>query len=200
MTERTRLLAPHRLVIGGAVVLLATVALVAARGPAWLQRLYHPLVYQSEIRRSAARFRIDPYLVAGVIQVESGFKPAQVSRHGAVGLMQVLPSTAEEVRNRHEPVGFLAGRPVLPEDLKDPATNIDFGTAYLGELLRQFDDTRTALAAYNAGPATVDKWLKRPGGKKIAYVDVAFPETKSYVKRVLLEVYLYRRLYPEAFR
>ncbi len=196
MSGRQRFFAPHRLLIGGVVVLLAVVALVAARGPAWIQRLYHPLRFEAQIGKAARSHGVDPYLVAGVIEVESGFKPDIVSKHGAVGLMQVLPSTAEEIKSR----GNSSADPSSGALLSDPATNIDLGTYYLGQLLREFDDTRTALAAYNAGPSTVAKWLERPGGKKITYADVAFPETKRYVKRVLLEAYLYRRLYPEAFK
>lgn len=196
MTARERPLAPYRLAIAGVVVALAVVAVLAARGPLWVQRLYHPLSYEKSIAAAAARNRVDPWLVAGIVSVESGFKPDQVSRHGAIGLMQVLPSTAEELYREHDAGG--PGSP--PSKLSDPDVNLEYGTAYLGQLMERFDDTRTALAAYNAGPATVAKWLKRPGGGKITYADVSFPETKRYVKRVLREVYYFRRLYPEAFK
>lgn len=195
MTTRERLLAPHRLGIAAIVVALAFVALIAARGPAWLQRLYHPLRYQPEISAAASRHGVDPFLVAGVIASESGYDASIVSRAGAVGLMQVLPSTADELSRSGE-----VHMGVKASELTSPAVNVEFGAAYLGQLMRRFDDTRTALAAYNAGPATVDKWLHRPGGGKITYADVAFPETKRYVKRVLLEAHYYKLLYPEAFK
>jgi soluble lytic murein transglycosylase len=192
---RDRLLAPHRLAIAAVVVVLAFVTLMAARGPAWLQRVYHPLRYQAEIAQASRRHGVDPYLVAGVMAAESGYDAAIVSRAGAVGLMQVLPSTARELSGAGD-VGSWAS----PSQLASPPVNAEFGAAYLGRLMRRFEDTRTALAAYNAGPATVAKWLHRPGGGKITYADVAFPETKTYVKRVLLEAHYYRLLYPEAFK
>ena len=195
MTARDRFLAPHRLWIAAVVVVLAFVALIAARGPAWIQRLYHPLRYEAEIAQASRRHGLDPYLVAGVMVSESGFDPEIVSRAGAVGLMQVLPSTAEELSR--------SGEVHLDADasqLTSPSVNAEFGAAYLGQLMRRFEDTRTALAAYNAGPATVAKWLQRPGGGKITYADVAFPETKRYVKRVLREAHYYKLLYPEAFK
>ena len=196
MTARDRLFAPHRIAIVGVVVVLAAVALLAARGPAFIQRLYHPLSYQEAIAASSARHGVDPYLVAAVVAVESGFRPDIVSSHGAVGLMQVLPSTAQELFRE----GDAGSASAPPTKLTSPEANLEYGTAYLAGLLRRFDDTRTALAAYNAGPTTVATWLKRPGGGKITYADVSFPETKRYVKRVLREVYYYRRLYPEAFK
>jgi soluble lytic murein transglycosylase len=189
------MLAPHRLGIAAVVLVLALVALVAARGPVWLQRLYHPLRYQTEIAQASSRHGVDPYLVAGVIASESGFDAGIVSRAGAVGLMQVLPSTARELSASGE-----VRNGADPSQLTSPAVNAEFGAAYLGQLMRRFDDTRTALAAYNAGPATVAKWLHRPGGGKITYADVAFDETKRYVKRVLLEAHYYKLLYPEAFK
>lgn len=196
MTGRERLLAPHRLAIAAVVASLALVALVAARGPVFIQRLYHPLRYESQIRQAARRHGVDPYLVAGVVAAESGFDADIVSRAGAVGLMQVLPDTARELSGSR-PAGIPAG--TRPSDLASPTVNIEYGTAYLGRLLARFDDTRTALAAYNAGPSTVSKWLRRPGGK-ITYADVAFPETKRYVKRVLREAHYFKELYPEAFQ
>ena len=194
--KRSRPFAWYRVAIVGAVVVLGVVALLAAHGPVWWQRLYHPLKYTDQIAVASRRFGVDPFLVAGIIKVESGFDPVIESRAGAVGLMQLLPSTARAVaggRSAHLP-------PATEAALKDPGTNTLYGTAYLSQLMADFDDTRTALAAYNAGPNNVEKWLKRPGGKKMTYADVAFPETKKYVKRVLFEAYYYRRLYPEAFK
>ena len=196
MADRARPLVWYRVLIAAVVVGLALLAVLAARGPIWFQRMYHPLHYQKEIRAASRRFGVDPYLIAGVMKVESGFNPDVVSPAGAVGLMQLLPSTADEMhadKTLHLPKATASA-------LADPATNALFGTAYLDLLFGDFDDTRTVLAAYNAGPNNVSKWLHRPGGKKMTYADVAFPETKRYVKKVLFEAYYYRRLYPEVFK
>jgi soluble lytic murein transglycosylase len=194
--DRSRPFAWYRVAILLVVVVLGAVTLLANRGPLWFQRYYHPLQNQAEIAAASKRFGVDPYLIAGVMKVESGFDADIVSRKGAVGLMQVLPSTAEELHTDAK-LGLPSPTPAV---LRDPAANTLFGTAYIGQLIEDFDDTRTALAAYNAGPNNVEKWLHRPGKQKITYADVAFPETKRYVKKVLFEAYYYRRLYPEAFK
>jgi soluble lytic murein transglycosylase len=195
-SDRSRPFVWYRVVILLVVAGLATVTLLATHGPLWFQRLYHPLQYSAEIRAASRRFNVDPYLIAGVMKVESGFDASIVSPKGAVGLMQLLPSTADELHSDpklHLPRATSAA-------LRHPGTNALFGAAYLSQLMADFDDTRTALAAYNAGPNNVAKWVHRPGGKKMTYADVAFPETKRYVKKVLFEAYYYRRLYPEEFK
>lgn len=119
------------------------------------------LPYGSQIWRTAQKHRVDGLLVAAVIEAESGFTPDAVSPKGAVGLMQLLPST-----------GGLYGAP----DLLDASTNLEVGTRYLSWLLREFDgDLERALAAYNAGPAAVARYDGVP----------PFRETRQYVRKVL---------------
>lgn len=95
--------------------------------------------YSALINNAAAKYGVDPSLVASVIQSESAGNPYAVSSKGAVGLMQVLPSTA----------GMTSAQ------LMDPATNIDAGTVYLAQMINQFGSVDTALAAYNWGPGNV---------------------------------------------
>ncbi len=109
----------------------------------------------------AERYSVDPLLVAAVMEVESGFDPNAVSAMGAIGLMQVLPTTVELYSD---------------EDPFEPAVNVRVGVRYLRALLDQFDgDVTLALAAYNAGPGNV---LKHEGVPP-------FRETRNYVERVL---------------
>ena len=133
-------------------------------------------------KRYGAEAGLDPALVLTVIQAESGGRPRAVSRAGARGLMQLMPATAEDVATRH---GIrLSG----PDDLFDPALNVRLGTLYLASLKRFFaDDPRLYLAAYNAGMGNVDKWrLQNPELTSRELIDqVAFPETRAYVARVL---------------
>lgn len=119
------------------------------------------LPYGDEIYQAAENQHLDALLVAAMVEVESSFKPAAVSPKGAVGLMQVLPST-----------GRLYGR----RDLTDPKVNLEAGTLYFRSLMERFDDKLDlALAAYNAGPATVSRYGSVP----------PFRETREYVERVL---------------
>jgi len=194
--RREHPLALHRLVPVLVVVLLAAAAFFALRGPSWYQRLYHPLKHEALIARESSATDLDPYLVAASINVESGFDPGTVSGAGAVGLMQVLPSTARQVARR-------AGHPtkVTVESLKDPELNVFVGTRYLADRIAQYGATDVGLAAYNAGSVAVDRWLaeSRRSGRPFRDV-VDFPETRHYIDEVLAQREVYATLYPEAFK
>jgi soluble lytic murein transglycosylase-like protein len=120
------------------------------------------------LARAGAAYDIDTDLLASVVRAESAGHARAVSRAGAQGLMQLMPGTAAELGVSNS---FA------------PAQNIDGGAAYLNELLIRYrDNLQLALAAYNAGPAAVDRWHGIP----------PYPETRAYVERVIHE---YNRRY-----
>lgn len=120
------------------------------------------LPYGEEIEETAARHRLDGLLLAALVEVESRFLPDAISPVGAVGLTQVMPSTARWMG---------AGG-----NLTDPDLNLDVGAAYLARMLERFQgNLPLALAAYNAGPTTV----ARHGGVP------PYSETRNYVRKVL---------------
>jgi soluble lytic murein transglycosylase len=166
------------------------------RGPDLYQRFSHPLAHQQAIADAARESGLDPYVLAAVINAESGFRDDVVSNAGAVGLMQVMPSTADAVATR---LGI--GGKMDAAALSVPETNIRVGAAYLAELLGRYGDSLDlALAAYNAGITNADRWAahwKRADGPLGAMVD--FPETARYVEEVRAQVAAYRELYPDAF-
>lgn len=180
------------------VGIVALVAIGLARGPEWLARMQHPLDHTATIASVAAKERVDPYLVAAVINVESGFRPAALSSAGAVGLMQILPTTAKAVARRLRIQGTMD-----EAALQDPVTNIRVGTAYLAELLARYhDDERLALAAYNGGISNADRWAlgwKRGMSNSEVVRLIDFPATVKYVGEVLAQADVYRSLYPAAF-
>lgn len=193
MTPREHPLSPHRVLPLALVALLGLVAAAAIWGPAWYQRLYHPLEYREVIGPAARRARIDPYLVTAVVHAESDFEPEIVSDRGAIGLMQVMPETAEDtLKSRGEDVK------VTREMLEEPSFNVEIGSEYLAQLRERYDgDEALALAAYNAGVANADRWEREE--KKDPVESIGFPETRHFVSKVLKERETYRRLYPEAY-
>lgn len=118
--------------------------------------------YEPMIREAAVRHQLNPELIKAVIDQESGFEPCAISEKGAMGLMQLLPGTAELLKT---------------QDPFDPAQNIEAGASYLKQMLGRFKgDLRLALAAYNAGPEKVDS-------ANPAVPDI--PETVDYVDRIV---------------
>lgn len=117
--------------------------------------------YNPIINKKAREHDVDPSLVTAVIKAESNGNPYAVSKKGAMGLMQLMPATANDLQVKNP---------------YDPEENIDGGTRYLRYLIERFDGNLTlALAAYNAGPTTVEKYGCVP----------PISETKQYVKKVL---------------
>ncbi len=192
MTRRG-LFGPVRYLLLGVVVLLAVLTFLFLRGPSFWQRWYYPLPeeYVGAIEESCVRHQVNPYLVAAIIDAESDWRPAIVSEAGAIGLMQVLPQTAEDLREQG-----LVDRRFDPAQLDDPRVNIEFGTAYVRYLVERYHEVETAVAAYNAGIGNVDGWVE-PGGD--IRENIEFPETKHYVLRVVRAKDVYERLYPQEF-
>lgn len=160
--------------------------------PRYWEFLY-PLGYWGPVQEQSARYALDPYLVVALIREESGFGERAVSSSGAVGLMQLLPTTANHLVNT-------AGRSEGPAKLDAPANNIALGTRYLAMMIEEFKGNwARALAAYNAGPNQVRRWLGRLGDRTDTddefIEEIPFSETRAYVKRVLGSYYRYRAQY-----
>lgn len=155
------------------------------------RQLTLPLNHASIIREQAAAKGLDPTLISAVIYAESKFQPRRSSA-GAEGLMQLLPSTALFIARRS------GGTDFVPKDLGDPAVNIRYGSWYLRWLLQHYSGNEVlAIAAYNAGLGNVDRWLasERSAGRGFTVDRIPFPETRSYVSRVLEAQRNYRERY-----
>jgi soluble lytic murein transglycosylase len=164
-------------VAGGAYLYLRT-------GPAWLERLRYTLHYAQYVRVQARENHLDPALVAAVIYQESKFRSDARSSSGAIGLMQLTPSTARGIAIRTGSSRFTTN------DLYDPEINIRYGAWYLANLFYKYGTLRLVLAAYNAGPGNVDRWRARG-------VPIQFPETVAYVKRVEHLQRVYRKAWTQ---
>jgi peptidoglycan lytic transglycosylase len=165
------------LVLAAAAV-AAFVFYVVETEPTWYERLRYPLRYEQIVVGHAENYRLEPQLIAAVIYQESKFDADAVSGSGAVGLMQLLPATAQGIADR------TGGRGWQQDDLLNPELNVRYGSWYLRHLLDKYGDEELALAAYNAGQTNVDSWRARGVG-------IQFAETRAYVSRVreLKEVY-----------
>ena len=149
-----------------------------------LQRSLHPPRFEAVLRPWAQRRQVPLALLQGVAKQESRFSPTVRSSAGAVGLMQVLPSTATE----------LAGRPVSAADLEDPGRNAALGSLYLSQLLSQAGgDPLVAVAGYNAGPGAVAGWISPQlrQAPELWVETIPYPETRLYVKKVLGNTWSY---------
>lgn len=154
-----------------------------------LFRLVWPFHYQKQVVRWSDEHGVDPYLVASVALHESRFRPGIVSEAGAVGLMQLMPDTARWLDARHR------DKDPAEVDLRSVDDNIRLGSLYLAELLRLYEeDEVTALAAYNAGPGVVARWSA--GRKFLRLEDVAYPETRHYIRKVRAGRRWLKMLYP----
>ena len=166
-----------------------------------LERQLNPLRYGALFGQAAAGAGLDPALLQAVARQESRFTAGVESPVGAVGLMQLMPSTASE----------LAGRRLEGTSLKDPALNSRLGARYLRQLLELWQGNPVlAVASYNAGPGAVAHWLKtglgsdspKPAGAPISlqrdpelWIEaIPYPETRLYTKKVLGNLWSYRRL------
>jgi soluble lytic murein transglycosylase len=157
-----------------------------------VQEVTLPLHHEDIIRQQANDKELDPALIAGVIFAESHFRD-QTSHAGAKGLMQLMPETADYIAQKSGGTAFVQG------DLATPQVNIAYGSWYLRYLLDKYDGREVlALAAYNAGQGNVDAWLAEAGARGESFraaAHIPFPETRSYVKKVLAAREDYRREY-----
>ncbi len=188
MNGRARRRRRRWLVFGTAAAVLGlAVGILVASGTfnRALQELTLPLRHEDIIRQQAREKGVDAALIAAVIYSESRFRD-QTSSAGARGLMQITPAAANEIER------LSGGTTFDLNDLSDPEINIRYGTFLLHELLVRYEgDKVAALAAYNAGPANVDRW----GGTSLTLDEIPFEETRGYVAEVLEKQRDYRHTY-----
>lgn len=159
----------------------------------WFWRMLYPIEHEPLIRAAAHEHGLDPLFVSALIRVESKFQEEDVSHVGAVGLMQLMPETAEWIAKE--------GRiPYNGEaELAQPPINIRLGTWYLGYLKQQFNGNLPLVAAsYNAGQGRVSRWLKSGvwDGQLDTSEQIPVGETRHYVQRVFYTYDRYKELYP----
>lgn len=161
----------------------------------WFQKkMIYPYPYRELITEYASVRNLDSSLVAGVILSESNFKLQAQSHKGAMGLMQLMPDTANWIAEQ------IGDEEFALTDLHDPEINIRFGTWYLASLNKEFHGNEVLLlAAYNAGRGNVRGWMKEYSWD-MSFVDIKqipYKETREYVAKVLKSKQHYQKLYEE---
>lgn len=143
-----------------------------------------PMAWQNEFANFTLDKNISQSYAMAIARQESAWDPQARSSKGATGLMQIMPKTAEHTVKSKKIQGY-----VNSNQLMNPITNIEIGTAYLESVYQRFGNNRIlASAAYNAGPANVERWLTNTAGNidPIAFIEsIPFAETRTYVKNVL---------------
>ena len=150
----------------------------------------YPLKYKESITYYSKNYHIPASLVASLINVESHFDKNATSSVGAIGLMQLLPTTAS----------FIAAKEKLDaSNLHEPNTNIELGCAYLKYLKDKFDDFFTTLCAYNAGEGNVMTWLanKNYSQNQQTLSTTPFAATNYYANKVLHDEKIYQKFFTQ---
>lgn len=158
----------------------------------WIYPVYYPEI----IKENAVQFKHNPNLILAIIQTESKFSHDKTSKKGAIGLMQIMSETADWIMEKGKFPNRYQNNVYLPE------VNVELGSWYLRYLLELYDGNMiTALAAYNAGPGAVNRWLATNewDGSYAQLKRVPYGETRHYVQRVLYIFDRYERLYSDAY-
>ena len=179
------------------LILCASILLGFLVDAVWthIEKTQHPTDYEEIISRYSEEYNIPKDVIFAVIKVESDFDPEAVSSAGAMGLMQMMPSTFEWLTGEEH-----LGERLPSSKLCDPEVSIRYGTYYLAYLYRSFDyNWHNTFAAYNGGEGNVRKWLGNPeysdGQGNLTHIP--FAETRSYVSKVEHARELYIEFYPE---
>ena len=154
-----------------------------------LKKIYK-IDYSKYVEKYSKEYDVDKYLIYATIKAESNFNQYAKSSQGALGLMQLLYSTAEEIAPK-------AGISITEETIYDAEININLGTKLLSILLQKYDNTGLALAAYNAGSGNVDNWINKGIIKNDGsdLENIPFQETNNYVRKILMDYEIYLKLY-----
>ena len=163
-------------------VVATVILLFLSNSPTTQKNFLYPFPYREKVEEHSSRYQVDKFLAVSVMKVESNFTEGAISKSGAVGLMQIMPDTANWI------AFCLEENPPSLNELHDTDKNIRYGIWYLAELEDEFfGNDVLALAAYNAGRGNVHHWMEEGGwGKNFSDVDkIPYLETRQYVKKVL---------------
>ncbi len=163
-------------------------AATGGRFTAEIARMRYPRAFADAFDRALAAEQVDPWVLYALIREESLFDPLVSSSAGAIGLAQLMPSTASDIAARLRLDGY---------DLTSPSDSVRIGARYLAMLTSQFGTVARALAAYNAGQGNVRRWERTaPHADELLFHQlIPFPETYNHVRKVVVSAAYYGYLY-----
>lgn len=156
-----------------------------------LRKIY-PIKYSEYVYKYAEEYEVDPLLIFAIIKAESNFNPNVVSSSNAIGLMQLMDTTAEEIARKVD-ITF-----TVKSSLYNPDLNIRLGTKYFSDLLKEYNQNKLlALTAYNAGKGNLKRWIEqgiiKEDGSDIE--NIPYKETNNYVRKIVRDYKIYQELY-----
>ena len=175
------------------VIIILLILLAIINIPEKIQKIIYKKEYSEYVQKYALEYNVDENLIYAVIKAESNFKVDAKSSKDAIGLMQLMESTAMDILRQ---INITISDEELEEKLKEPDININLGTKYLSILLEKYQNVELAVTAYNAGIGTVDNWIEKGiiknDGSDIE--NVPYKETNNYVRKILRDYKIYSDL------
>ena len=169
------------------IAIILILLLVAAVGVLAIYHLY-PVKYKDLVEKHAEKYGLQPEFLMAVIRAESFFKPNARSSAGAMGLMQIMPKTGTWISKKLKMEDFNV------DMLFDPEVSVEMGCWYFSYLSEKYSgDEMKMLAAYNAGPGNVEKWINEDD--ELHHDDIQFEETQKYVRKIINAEKVYRIIY-----
>lgn len=181
-----------KILVCGLIILILIVFLIVFKNK--IQRIFYPKSYEEFVSMYSDEYGVDENLIFAVIKAESNFQEDAVSHKDALGLMQIMKETAEDVAGKYNiEIDFNNSE----REILNVQNNIKIGTKYLAVLLEKYKNIEVAVAAYNAGIGTVDNWIEKgiikSDGSDIE--NIPYKETNNYVRKILRNYKIYQDLY-----
>ena len=181
-----------KILVCGLIILILIVFLIVFKNK--IQRIFYPQLHGEFVSMYSDEYGVDENLVFAVIKAESNFQEDAVSHKDALGLMQIMKETAEDVARKYNiEIDFNNSE----REILNVQNNIKIGTKYLAVLLEKYKNIEVAVAAYNAGIGTVDNWIEKEiiksDGSDIE--NIPYKETNNYVRKILRNYKIYQDLY-----
>jgi len=175
------------------MIIITSIVLAIINVPVRVQKIIYKKEYSEYVIKYASQYNVDENLIYAVIKAESNFNPEARSNKNAIGLMQLIESTAKDIARRLD-IQVIDEK--LENKLKEIDFNINLGTKYLAILIERYKNIEIAITAYNAGIGTVDNWIEKEiikeDGSDIE--NIPYKETNNYVRKILRDYKIYSNL------